>query len=331
MKAIFIYLSDFLVLTSAAVISPLDLTNTSGLVSNVANRPTVGTPDRRFKIDVSFHAPKIPLISTLQNTVEFLEILGLKDFSGSMEGVAWKLNDYPEVGMVISPSTQREYIYLPFVIWGLSQGVAHMIHLNRFQAVTFTLSWAGEEVGTIELVDWPANQDIGRSTHINSTQNLPQRSHWSTVKSSSGLSIFSNNTNIKGEDLDNEPLTVRAMLTGSRVPLFDVFLLAIAVLVDAARLESTQRLQTYVSPESGGGVEIMFGQPVPARTSPPFFEVQYLMRAVVLIPNYMIIKGVFKEALVLVEVGGVRVADGFLGQKQAAVGLTNVNYNVSVS
>lgn len=121
------------------------------------------------------------------------------------------------------------------------------------------------------------------------------------------------------------------MLTGSRVPLFDVFLLAIAVLVDAARLESTQRLQTYVSPESGGGVEIMFGQPVPARTSPPFFEVQYLMRAVVLIPNYMIIKGVFKEALVLVEVGGVRVADGFLGQKQAAVGLTNVNYNVSVS
>lgn len=140
MKAIFIYLSDFLVLTSAAVISPLDLTNTSGLVSNVANRPTVGTPDRRFKIDVSFHAPKIPLISTLQNTVEFLEILGLKDFSGSMEGVAWKLNDYPEVGMVISPSTQREYIYLPFVIWGLSQGVAHMIHLNRFQAVTFTLS-----------------------------------------------------------------------------------------------------------------------------------------------------------------------------------------------
>lgn len=139
MKSLLLFPVIILVLTSAAIISPLVLLNTSDIVNTVVNRPVVGAPDPRFSIEASFNGPKLPPISCLMNSVEILVVLGLRDFSGSMEEVAWKLDEYPEVGMVISPSTESGRIELRFVIWGLSQGAAQMMNLIRFQAVTFTL------------------------------------------------------------------------------------------------------------------------------------------------------------------------------------------------
>ncbi len=139
MKILFLYLFEFLVMSSAAVISPLISLNTSEIMNTVANWPVVGTPDPRFRIEAYFDGPKVPPISCLMNTVNFLVILGLQDFSGRMGQAAWKLDDYPEVGMIVSPRTEGGRIETRFAIWGLSQGVVHMIRLIRFQAVTFTL------------------------------------------------------------------------------------------------------------------------------------------------------------------------------------------------
>lgn len=189
----------------------------------------------------------------------------------------------------------------------------------------------GEEVGTIELVDWPTTQYTSRGPIADSTQNLTQQSNLSIVKRPSSLSVFPEDTNITAENAQDRHLIVRAKLTGSTVPLFDVFLLVMAVLVDVANLGATEHLRDYASPANAAGAEIEFKEPVPARTSPPFFEVQWLMETMAIIPQYMIKKGVFKEALVLVELDGVKVADGFLGTKEAGVRLTNVNYNGSVS
>ena len=140
MKIPFWCMFGFLNLTTAAIISPLNLLNTSENVNPVAEWPGVGHLDGRFKTETFFMGPKLPLISCLVNTVEFLMILGLRDFSGSMEAVAWKLDEYPQVGMVVTPLTEDGKIERRFVVWGLGEGVAHMIHLNRFQAVTFILS-----------------------------------------------------------------------------------------------------------------------------------------------------------------------------------------------
>lgn len=97
------------------------------------------------------------------------------------------------------------------------------------------------------------------------------------------------------ENLQDPQLIVRIMLIESAVPLFDVFLVAIAVLVGTAPMEATKQLQDYTSLATAAGVEIVFYGPVPARTSPPFFEVQWLMRTMATIPQYMIKKGAFKQ------------------------------------
>lgn len=140
MKRPFWCMFEFLSLTSAAVISPLSFLNASESINPVGTQPVVENPDQRFKTEVFFMAPRLPLISCLVNTVEFLMILGLQEFSGEMGEVAWKLNEYPHVGMVVTPLTEDGRIERRFVVWGLGAGVARMIHLNRFQAATFILS-----------------------------------------------------------------------------------------------------------------------------------------------------------------------------------------------
>ena len=181
-------------------------------------------------------------------------------------------------------------------------------------------------------MDWPAKQyTSGGGIYLNSTQNRIQPSDLSIAKNPSGLSLFPEITNITAENERDRHLIVRAALTGSVVPLFEVFLLVIAVLVDAAELGATERLQDYASPANAASVKITFKKPVPARRSPPYFEAQWLMKTMATIPRYMIMKGVFKEELLLVEIDGVRVADGFLERQEAGVGLTNVSSIVAVS
>lgn len=156
-------------------------------------------------------------------------------------------------------------------------------------------------------------------------QNLTQQPNLPIEEIPSSRAVFPQHTVITAGDAQDQRLMVRVKLTGSTVPLFDVFLLVITVLVDAARLGATERLQDYASPVNVPGVETRFKGPVPARTSPPFFESYWLMKTMATIPRYMIKKGVFREAFVLVEIDGVRVAEGVLEKKAAGVGLTIVN------
>lgn len=161
-------------------------------------------------------------------------------------------------------------------------------------------------------------------THTNMTQHPTQRSN-------SSRSVSPEYSVITTKNVQDERLTVRATLTGPTVPLFDVFLLVMAVLVDAAALGATERLEGYVSPATAAGVRVTFKQPVPARSRPPFFEVQWLLRTMAGIPGFMITKGVFREVAMRVEVDHVWVADGSLKRNEGGIGLMNVNSNVTVS
>lgn len=76
---------------------------------------------------------------------------------------------------------------------------------------------------------------------------------------------------------------------------------------------------------------MVFEEPVPPPTEPPYFEVRWLMQTMAFLPEYMITKGVFKEAILTVKIDGVLLANGFLVAENPRSGLTNVNSHVSVS
>ena len=185
------------------------------------------------------------------------------------------------------------------------------------------------EVGTIEFVAWPSGRNI------QSTQDVTQQPKLSFVNSSSDIQVLPENRNITTENDRNLQLAVQIMLAEPYIPLFDVFLLVITVLVDAAEMRPTSRLRGYtsqaVSARSRTPVRILFEEPTPARTSSPYFEVRWLIKTVALIPNFMLREGTFQEAVIIVELDGLRVANGFLWGGRPGVGVMNVGSNVSVS
>lgn len=139
---VYLYLLGFLISNAAAAVTtPLVLPNTSELSSGtLANQLAGGDTVPDFLVEVSYQGYKVPLFSCLMNTVEFLRVLGSKDFMGSMPKESWKTNDYPQVGVVVSPSRQGGVIQRRFVIWGLWRGMTRMMHWNRFETATFTLA-----------------------------------------------------------------------------------------------------------------------------------------------------------------------------------------------
>ena len=56
-----------------------------------------------------------------------------------MEQRAMSFANWAHVGVVVSPAVEGGRIDTRFVVWGLSCGVVHMIHLERFQKVRFAL------------------------------------------------------------------------------------------------------------------------------------------------------------------------------------------------
>ena len=185
------------------------------------------------------------------------------------------------------------------------------------------------EVGTIELVAWPSGRNI------QSTQDVTQQPKLSFVNSSSDIQVFSETRNITTVISHDLKLEVRILMRESYISLLSFFLLVITVLVDAAEMQPTSRLRDFtsqtVSADSGTPVSIEFEEPVPARTSSPYFEVQWLMVTMAIIPDFMVRKGAFQEAVILVELDGLSVANGFLLGSPRGVSMTNVGSNVSVS
>lgn len=181
----------------------------------------------------------------------------------------------------------------------------------------------------IKLVAWPSGRDT-KSTH-----DVTLQPKLSFVNSSSDIQVFSEKRNTTSDNGQNMNFEVRIMMVDSYLSLFDVFLLVITVLVDAAELQSRRRLRGYTSQAVSAGpgtpIRIVFEEPSPARTSLPYFEVQWLMETMAIIPQFMVRKGAFQEAVILVELDGLSIADGYLMESPPAVGMTNVGSNVSVS
>ena len=315
-------------LGSAFVISPYNLHNSSKYIHRIEPTQGFGGPDPRFSVSIDFSGPRIPLISYLVDTVQILCQLGLEDFSGSMEATSWKLVDYPNVGVVLLPKIAGRPVQRRFVIWGLFQSAVDMIQMRRFQTASITLEWEGAEVGMILIVEW---QETQKSILAPCYAAIPDRSQQSApaVNNLANSSTCAAPTPITTDS--NQDLRILGYLTGSTVDLFSVFLLVITVITGAAEKAATERIDEYISPTTIPGVLVRFLVPTSPRTSPPFFEAQWLIRCMAAIPDYMIKKGVFREGLFLIEVDGVRVADAFLEKKSPTVDSSSAVSNVSVA
>ena len=289
-----------------------------------ANVEVVNAPDGQFWIEVEFYSPRILLFSYLMNTVEILTELCLEDFLGGMGTKIWKLLDYPDVGIMVSPQVARALIQRRFVIWGLSYGAAILSGIKRWQAADLHLRWNGVKVGTIMIIKLVSSGCPSTLPYLNVTTNLIQQPDRLIVNGSRIPTNCSSTFDLGIDSVED----IRGKLTGRTLDLFNSFLLIMTVIVESAPLEATERVDGYRSATDFPNMSISFS--AKRRTTTPYFEAQWLIHAVGAIPDLVIRRGGFREGQFQFNVDQVLVAEGSLQRKSSLMGTTPASWNVSV-
>ena len=301
----------FITLSSGAIINPFLFLNSSTNPRVVEPNASYGAPDSRLEISPSFQGTRIPMISCLMGVVNILVTLSLDEWWGTIPATSWHHDDHPQVTFMILPAVSGGRIERRFVIWALGQAANLMMDLTKFECVSFLITWNKAAVGSLLIVDGRRNINGGINLASGTGQRLIQQSAAVTSNVSLLTPSYLTSADVV-EYTDDQRLHVKVSLVGSGIDVPDVLRMVITVIVAAAEQKPTERIQEFVSPENVPRVKLTFLPPIPPPTNPPFFEIQWLIKAVAAIPTFMLKKGRFREALLMLEVDGIKVADGFL-------------------
>ena len=305
---------------SSRVSSSPTLQVSSDVSNEILGADDAGIP-ANFDIIRILEESSIPPFSCFESTVAIMLKLGLEDFNGVMKEVSWYLEGYREVGIRIMPMIPNGLIQRRFAIWGLAQSVNFMIQEHKLVASTYELQWNTMKVGNVRFIRLslppirPSKTVTGNAAPSNDAQMSTQSSDLEFSESMHSFPNTTSEANLTGI-FGNEDFKIQASLVGRVLDPYRVYYTIISVLTEASQMAPSRLVEQYTSPADIQDLELIFLPPLGRpRLAPPFFSKVWLMQAVPLITQFLLSKGVFRECSILVEVMGVRVADGWLGLK----------------
>ena len=207
-----------------------------------------------------------------------------------------------------------------FASWRLTLGgllipdhdIALMMDKINFVNAVFILSYQGHGVACIKY-DLPAASEPLPTNITNATQSLNLTLPLSeTTKELLQTSTDANTTNVN--TLNYPRLRVACQLTGSIITINKIFYLVLDMLRELAVCGRTAQFTDFTTYFEAANIVISTQHTNPPRTphNPPYFQVEWLMRALAQMPTYMLEQRDFREVdMVLfvdeVEVGGIRL------------------------
>ena len=290
------YSSFFLALTSAATLSePTQLDITRDGANNLSSLGYV--PE--FHVHPIFAGgPPLDSNSLLMSGVQLMAREAVEPIMGAVPRTFWHSEDprYASIGIFVLPTPEARAVERRMMMWGLEQSMRYMMEENRFESVRFRMTRDGDDVGSIEYTSL-ANKQL----HMNlgaSTSRLEQGS-----------------TPAVAEAKEANPLKVVGpqvfcRLCGYDLEVFDVFRPVVMMLREMAEFPARSHIGSYRTDKEIGVTGLRFKDE--KRRNPPFFEAQWLVKACLAIPQYMLDKGTFSETDVMIKVDGVLVAVGLL-------------------
>lgn len=297
--ALVAYSSLLLVLTSAATLpKPVHL----DVVRNGANNSASLGFDPEFQIYPHFAGgPPLDSNSLLMSTVQLMAHEAIENIRGTVPKTSWHSPDprYASVGIFMRPAPQTDTMDRRMMMWGLEQSVRYMMEENRFESVRFRMMREGYDVGTIEYASLANNQQHQQLSPDTSTSRLEQRS----------TPVIASETNITST-LNAIGPQVFCRLCGYDLEAFDIFRPVVMMLREMAEFPARSHIGSYSTDTEVGVTALRFKDE--RRRVPPFFEVQWVVKACLAIPQYMLDKGTFSETDIRINVDGVLVAAGSL-------------------
>ena len=122
-------------------------TTASALVLTPASQLQSGLPSSKFRADLIFEAPLLPVDPTLASIIHFMNVVARSDYDKILRPSTYTSPQYPQVKITTrSPSTAR------FLLWGAYSAVVDMIKYSRFNNVIINLVYDKARVGQISIL-----------------------------------------------------------------------------------------------------------------------------------------------------------------------------------
>ena len=278
-------------------------------------------PPPEFDLNYDIGGPKLRITSCLMNTVAALKVLALGDWDGRIsDGTEYRLDTYPEVSIIMTTPRRKRNVEARFVMWAICLGVYDMISKKKFEFAQFEMSWEGQLLGWVQVVNHPP----GAGLRVEERQaNGPLNSGSISATSPSTNSTIGqepmNIMNVVTLNTTNDPAEARLNVTfspyGVTIGVYDVFVPIMTGLTDMGSIPSTHQSSGLIIGLEGFNGFICVLPAVPLRTSPPFMDYGWLIRAVSRIPTYMLEKSRFGEINIRIAVDDVMVGFGRLATK----------------
>ena len=209
-----------------------------------------------------------------------------------------------------------------------------MIRNRDFQTAVFVLTYQGHGVACITY-EVPTASDSVSTDIKNATQSVNGRPPpLNTTNALLQASTNAKTPSIKTADATNDPrLRVALQLTGSEITIYNIFNMAIDLLRDLAAHGRAAHLADFTAYLDAANLVISARQTSPPRTAldPPYFQTEWLMRAVAQTPAYMLEQRNFREVDMVLCVDEVKVGEVSIRRPRDGSGLGRASGGISTS
>lgn len=321
MQTSFFYFLTFSTLLVSQALAVVTLTPGSDAITPLfgLNKSTLGipTPPETFDLKYTIAGPKLRLTSCLMNTIAALKELALEDWDGKiMDETEYRLDKYPEVSIVISTPKRKRNVQARFVIWAICLGVLDMISEKKFEFAQVEMLLDDQVLGWVHFVNHPTGAALPtEERHFNRTPMRKNAASFLNTNHTVELQPI-NTAKILTTNNPDDPAEARLNVTfkpyGDTLGIYDVFVPIMSGLADMAQFPSTHQSTGLIIGLPGFKGFICILPVIPFRTTPPFMEYGWLIRAITRIPTYMLENGRFGEINMRIAVDEMTVGYGRL-------------------
>lgn len=306
-------LSIQLTSTRAATIGTPTSINLDNVEIALPNRTTLqAEPPPNFSVVPTFNGPRLDATSCLLVSVHAMVSLALRSFQGDIQEQTFMLKSSPNVGIQILAEEPGGTIPTSMAVFGFAKAFRYLALHRHFQSVRFHLMIDDNVYGFIDflkLTPPPASSAVAiRGPSPTSTPaELPYLFN-QTAASTQEAGEMTDNVDATNEG----KLKVAFQLEGLAMPIYPVFWSVVAVLEQLAVLSAEDPMSDQIIrvPDMATkfGWENRWNPPRTA-ADPPYFQAKWMIKALGLIPKYMLSKGKFGELVFVILVDEVPLAD----------------------
>ena len=308
----------FTAVNTLSIISPPQHVSETFTVSPLVNTTDLDLSiDSRFDYKAEFGETTLPLTPCLMNTVELLAQYAELDWLSQVRprhGAV--LPQYPQVEIAVLPAAPATSVEVRLVILGIWVGIRAIIKGNNYHEAEFEILWEGKLKAYIYFT-LPVDLRVTSSNATSETEESLKLLLPSLNKTVGDTLDTSSSAQDSPDALYDGHFSWRPMFapTARTLTVVEVFLTVMAGLKCAASHVASDKVSgpyAASAADVNANVQLYIYRRRTPRVKPPFFQYIHVIKALRLIPAYMLEKKRFSELLFAVDVDGLQVGAGYL-------------------